>query len=80
MTTFIPTPPAQILPPGSALEVAKHFIACILTQFGDRRLFLYLFGHDLGAQADIVFHAIAKSLPEHESESEGGRKWWWEGG
>ena len=61
-------------PPGSAIVVSKHFLASILAQFADRRLFLYLFGHNLGTKAEIVFTAIAESLVRPEGKERKERK------
>ena len=60
-------------PPGSAMSVATHFLASILTQFADRRLFLYLFAHDLGSEAETLFQAVAACLTSLvEGEGDGG--------
>ena len=56
-------------PPGSAMAVAQHILASILTQFADRRLFLYLFGHDHGKNAKPMFTAIVNSLTGMEGEA-----------
>ena len=56
-------------PPGSAMAVAQHILASILTQFADRRLFLYLFGHDHGKSAKSIFTAIVNSLSDMEGEA-----------
>ena len=61
-------------PPGSAMAVSMHFLASILTQFADRRLFLYLFGHNLGTKAEAVFTAMAESLVNPEGEGDTGEK------
>ncbi len=58
-------------PPGSAMAVAQHILASILTQFADRRLFLYLFGHDHGKNAKPMFTAIVNSLAGMEGEAPG---------
>ena len=55
-------------PPGSAMAVAKHLLSSILTQFADRRLFLYLFAHDYGKMADTVFQGIATSLADDDGD------------
>ena len=67
-------PQGSDTPPGSAMAVSKHFLASILAQFADRRLFLYLFGHNLGTKAEVVFTAIAESLVKPEGEGEGGER------
>ena len=56
------------------MAVSKHFLASILAQFADRRLFLYLFGHNLGTKAEVIFTAIAESLVKPEGEGEGGER------
>ena len=56
------------------MAVSKHFLASILAQFADRRLFLYLFGHNLGTKAEVVFASIAESLVKPEGEGEGGER------
>ena len=56
-------------PPGSAMAVAQHILASILTQFADRRLFLYLFGHDHGKNAKSMFTATINSLASMEGEA-----------
>jgi len=61
-------------PPGSAMAVSMHFLPSILTQFADRRLFLYLFGHNLGTKAEAVFTAMAESLANPEGEGDTGEK------
>lgn len=33
-------------PPGSAMSIAKQFLLTVLTQFAERRVFVYLFRHD----------------------------------
>ena len=55
-------------PPGSAMAVAEHILASILTQFADRRLFLYLFAHDYGKMARPIFTAIVNSLASMDGE------------
>lgn len=61
-------------PPGSAMAVAKHIMGSVLTQFGDRRLFLFLFGTDYGKKSHTVFTALAHGLMGIEGEApiEGG--------
>lgn len=61
-------------PPGSAITVAKHILSSILTQFGDRRLFLFLFGTDFGPKSQTVFSALAQGLVyrKGETSAEGG--------
>ena len=56
-------------PPGSAVAVAQHILASIVTQFADRRLFLYLFGQDHGNLARPIFTAIVKSLVSMDGET-----------
>ena len=51
-----------------------HFLASILTQFADRRLFLYLFAHNLGDKTEAVFTAMAGSLVNPVGEGEAGEK------
>ena len=53
------------------MAVAQHILASILTQFADRRLFLYLFGHDHGKNAKPMFTAIVNSLADMEGEAPG---------
>lgn len=67
-------PQGSDTPPGSAMAVSKHFLASILAQFADRRLFLYLFGRNLGTKAEVVFASIAESLVKPEGEGEGGER------
>ena len=55
-------------PPGSAMSVAQHILASVLTQFADRRLFLYLFGHDHGKMSKTIFTAIVNSLATMDGE------------
>ena len=61
-------------PPGSAMAVAKHIMGSVLTQFGDRRLFLFVFGTDYGVKCRTVFTALAHGLMglEGEAAMEGG--------
>ena len=54
--------------PGSASAVAQHLLASILTQFGERRLFLYLFGYNHDTLKEAVFSGIAGSLEDMEGE------------
>ena len=58
-------------PPGSAMAVAQHILSSILTQFADRRLFLYLFAHDHGKMARPIFTAIVSSLTSMDGEVPG---------
>ena len=51
------------------MAVAQHVLASILTQFADRRLFLYLFVHDHGKNAKPMFTAIVNSLADMEGEA-----------
>ncbi len=55
-------------PPGSAMAVAKHILSSLLTQFGDRRLFLFLFGTDYGDKSRTVFSALGHGLMGNEGE------------
>ncbi len=55
-------------PPGSAMAVAKHIFSSLLTQFGDRRLFLFLFGTDYGDNTQAVFSALGHGLEGNEGE------------
>ena len=50
------------------MSVAQHILSSILTQFADRRLFLYLFAHDHGKTAKMIFTAIVNSLASVEGE------------
>ena len=51
------------------MAVAQHILASVLTQFADRRLFLYLFGHDYGKSARPMFTAIINSLAGMDGEA-----------
>ncbi len=50
------------------MAVAKHILSSILTQFGDRRLFLFLFGTDYGDKTRTVFNALGHGLLGNEGE------------
>ncbi len=54
--------------PGSASSVARHILASILAQFAERRLFLYLFGHNHGNFKATMFQAVALSLEDGKLE------------
>lgn len=42
MSLYSSDPPA----PGSGLSIAKKFLLTLLTQFADRKIFVYLFHHN----------------------------------
>lgn len=44
------------------MSVAKHILSSIVAQFGDRRLFLFVFGNNYGKKCRAVFTALALSL------------------
>ena len=51
------------------MAVAQHILASIVTQFADRRLFLYLFRHDHGKMTKPIFTAIVNSLASMDGEA-----------
>lgn len=55
--------------PGSATAVGRHLLASILTQFGERRLFIYLFSYNHGTLTEAVFAGIASSLDDSDGEA-----------
>ena len=55
--------------PGSASSVARHILVSVLAQFGERRLFLYVFSHNHGKLRTTVFRAIVHSLEDGKLES-----------
>lgn len=50
------------------MAVAKHILSSILTQFGDRRLFLFVFGTDYGDKTRTVFNALGQGLLGNQGE------------
>ena len=83
----LPSPPSsEDQAPGSATAVASNLLQAIVTQFADRRLFIFLFGHTYdeaegGAKrgvAERVFGALGACLPAlpamGEGEGEGGEE------
>jgi len=55
--------------PGSSSSVARHILASVLAQFGERRLFLYVFAHNHSKLRPTIFRAIACSLEDGKLES-----------
>lgn len=51
------------------MSVAKHILASIITQFGDRRLFLFVFGNNYGKSCQTVFTALVHSLEAIEGDA-----------
>ena len=51
------------------MSVAKHILASIITQFGDRRLFLFVFGNNYGKSCQTVFTALVHSLETIEGDA-----------
>jgi hypothetical protein len=48
--------------PGSGMSIAKKFLTTIISQFIDRRMFVYFFRHDYNDMTDTVLRAVIECL------------------